>query len=170
MDLWQAIFHCVYYTGANWTASFSRGQWWAMRRGAYGIYGNPGNLESVTYRIHCGLKDSNPTLTASNCPLQSGSVCSVCAPLRTAARAKSENWVYSISRKSCRERNVLSFPIYCRFPKAGRRGLGLVQLLSARVSVRTVTEQDNEARNADQFQKDPLLACQETLDAVPNGN
>jgi hypothetical protein len=37
----------------------------ARRHGKAGIYGDPGNLESVTYRIYKALPGSNPTLSAT---------------------------------------------------------------------------------------------------------
>ena len=38
----------------------------ARRQGNPGIHGNPGNLESVTYRIYEILSGSNPTLSANS--------------------------------------------------------------------------------------------------------
>lgn len=36
-------------------------QFWAMRDGSYGKYGNPGNEESASCRTPEGLQGSNPT-------------------------------------------------------------------------------------------------------------
>jgi hypothetical protein len=43
----------------------------SMRDGMRGIHGNPGTLESVSYRFHGILVGSNPTLSASSYPPRS---------------------------------------------------------------------------------------------------
>ena len=49
---------------AGRAASVARVQWRARRHGIAGIDGNPGTLESVTYRICKTRESSNPTLSA----------------------------------------------------------------------------------------------------------
>jgi hypothetical protein len=45
-----------------------------MRDGNPGVYGNPGNMVSVSYRFYSTLKGSNPTLTANfHIPREGGS-------------------------------------------------------------------------------------------------
>jgi hypothetical protein len=39
-------------------------QFWAMRNGTHGKYGNLGNAESASCRFEIPLQSSNPTLTA----------------------------------------------------------------------------------------------------------
>jgi len=43
----------------------------ARRDGIAGIYGNPGNVESATYRIQRRRQSPNPTLSAKLCRLDS---------------------------------------------------------------------------------------------------
>jgi hypothetical protein len=47
--------------GAEWAG----GQWWAMPHGPPGIYGSPGNGDSVSYGACKRIARPNPTLTAN---------------------------------------------------------------------------------------------------------